>query len=81
MPVNDFVFEEAGNIFEFNRLEETAYNKLKEAEGEAAIYVTGLSMLLVAVLKAAQRLNMSLDLYHFNNETEGYEVQRWDPQN
>lgn len=36
------------------------------------LYVTGLTMALIAVLNAAKRHRMSVTLHHFNRETGGY---------
>ena len=57
---------------------------VKEAEGKAYsvlagikvvhidLYVTGLTMALIAVLNAAKRHGMSVTLYHFDRETGEY---------
>lgn len=76
MPTNEFIFDKVEDMFDFESLEEIAANKLKEADGEVAIYVTGLSMLLVAALNAAAKLDLDVELYHYNKDTKGYEVQK-----
>lgn len=73
-----------GNIFDtdinplaVDELEKSAMRTLtKMSVTHLNLYVTGLTVALVAVINACKRLNISLVLYHYDRETEEYYPQK-----
>lgn len=65
------IFGNTINPLDVYGLEEVAYNKL---EGVKALnlYVTGLSVALIAVINVCHRENIMLTLWHFNKENGNY---------
>lgn len=65
------IFETEINPLDVNLLETIAEGKLKGLS-ELTLYVTGLSVALVAVINACHKGNVKLTLMHYNKETEKY---------
>ena len=83
--VEDYVFEETLNPLQVNELREAAFKKLQEVFGvkegnlwgqELHIYVTGLSVALVAAIDAALSMALSVTLWHFDRESGEYYPQK-----
>lgn len=75
MPVQDFVFDEipADRVTDPEWLEETAAGYLRRLGAqEIELYVTGLTVALIAVLNAARELGVRVSLYHFDRDTGKY---------
>jgi len=54
-------------------LQAAAYAKLSAMDVEELnLYVTGLTVALIAVINACKELGISLTLWHFDRETGGY---------
>jgi len=54
-------------------LEKCALERLSELQAEKLdLYVTGLTVALIAVLNAARELGIEVTLWHFDRETGGY---------
>lgn len=59
-----------------NGLQATAARFLVEQEiDQLGLYVTGLSVALVAVINACHELNISLTLYHYDRDSNSYYTQ------
>lgn len=57
-------------------LQETAARFLVEQEiDQLGLYVTGLSVALVAVINACHELNIPLTLYHYDRDSNSYYTQ------
>lgn len=68
---NGAIFGNTINPLDVSGLEETAFHKL---EGVKALnlYVTGLSVALVAVINVCHRENIILTLWHFDRDSGNY---------
>ena len=74
--VEDFIFPTRVNPLDTDGLEEEAIRIIKEANiDELRLYVTGLSVALVAVINACRKLNVELVLFHYNSDSGGYFIQ------
>ncbi len=74
MPCTEFIFKEVKNPFDFNFLNKTIEEKLKNINSneKIIIYVTGLTVLLTSVLKYCLKNNIKVELKHFNIATQEY---------
>lgn len=71
--IQGYIFEEIRDVTAVGTLFNEAYAKLKELEnGKLELYVTGLTVALIEVLNACRFLNIKMELYHFNRETNNY---------
>lgn len=89
MPVGNFIFDEIKDVVKIISIEKRAYKKIKEIINENKgenylaidLYVTGLTVALVSVIKAIQKLhkesniNIKLILKHHNHKTKNYHNQ------
>ncbi|WP_288550145.1 hypothetical protein [uncultured Brachyspira sp.] len=89
MPVSNFIFNEIKDVVKIRNIENKAYRKMKEIVNENKgenylaidLYVTGLTVALVSVIKACQKLhkesniNIKLILKHHNHKTKNYHNQ------
>ena len=68
-----YIFSEVVDVTDPLKLEAVAIRRIRELRcGYIDIYVTGLSVALIAALNAARRLDVSVVLYHYNRETGEY---------
>lgn len=71
--IQGYIFESIEDVTNIGALFNEAYAKLKELEdGKLELYVTGLTVALIEVLNACKFLNIKVELYHFNRETNSY---------
>lgn len=71
--IQGYIFEEIKDVTNAGALFNEAYANLKELEdGKLELYVTGLTVALIEVLNACKFLNIKVELYHFNRETNSY---------
>lgn len=89
MPVSNFIFNEIKDVVKIRNIENKAYKKIKEIVNENKgenylaidLYVTGLTVALVSVIKAIQKLhkesniNIKLILKHYNHKTKNHHNQ------
>lgn len=74
--VENYIFDIEINPTNTLNLEFIACSKLKKyKKSELHLYVTGLTVALVAVLNAARRCEINVTLYHYNNVTKKYYAQ------
>ena len=64
-------FSEPGSMFDFKRMQGRISQKLM-SENEIHVYVTGLTVALVEVIKYCQDRNIILTLWHFDRESGQY---------
>lgn len=72
-----YIFEEDINPVDVEGTQLKAFNVLSEIKENDPqtwldIYVTGLTMALIATLNAARQLDLNVTLYHFDRETGEY---------
>ena len=65
------IFGNTLNPLDVNGLEETAFQKL-EGVKSLNLYVTGLTVALVAVLNVCRREGILVTLWHYNRDTNSY---------
>lgn len=65
------IFNNTINPLDVNGLEEIAIAKLNGVD-EANIYVTGLTVALIAVLNASKITGTKITLWHYNRDTDNY---------
>lgn len=71
--IQGYIFESIEDVTNTGALFNEAYAKLKELEnGKLELYVTGLTVALIEVLNACRFLNIKVELYHFNRDTNTY---------
>ena len=71
--VQGYIFENIEDVTNTGKLFNEAYSNLKELEnGKLELYVTGLTVALIEVLNACRFLNIKVELYHFNRDTNSY---------
>lgn len=91
MPVSSFIFEKIKDPTEIKAIEEKAYERVKDILSKAKInkdgyvrldlYVTGLSVALIALIKACGKvhkenfINIKLVLKHHSYKTKNYHNQ------
>ena len=67
------IFEKAVNPLDVDGLEEEALARLSALEiNFLDLYVTGLTVALIAALNAAKKLNIAVTLYHYDRESGKY---------
>lgn len=74
MAIHGAIFDyEITNIVDTDKLEHEAYIKLKSSGCNGLdLYVTGLTVALIATINACKRLNLPVTLWHFDRETGSY---------
>jgi hypothetical protein len=73
--VNDenYVFDEIKDIKDTAKLYNIAYEKLKDLNGESIyLYVTGLTVALIATLNVCKFFNINVTLMHYDKDTNEY---------
>ena len=82
LPVEDYIFPaelSSELIADPETLQEMALEKLMAAvsdcETELELYVTGLTVAVIAVIEAAKKLDLPVTLYHYNKVKGEYYAQ------
>lgn len=71
--VKNYIFKQEVNPLDVKGLEETALEIVSKIEAnELHIYVTGLTVALIASLNACKKLNKKVVLYHFDRASGKY---------
>ena len=71
--VQDYIFPQEVNPLDVKGLEETALKTVSKIEAnELHIYVTGLTVALIASLNACKKLSKQVVLYHFDRTSGEY---------
>lgn len=71
--VKNYIFKQEVNPLDVKGLEETALEIVSKIEAnELHIYVTGLTVALIASLNACKKLNKKVILYHFDRTSGEY---------
>lgn len=71
--VQEYIFPQEVNPLDVKELEETALEIVSKIEDdELHIYVTGLTVALIASLNACKKLNKKVVLYHFDRTSGKY---------
>lgn len=67
------IFNNELNPLDVKGLETEAYKKLRDLEiNKLNLYVTGLTVALIAVINACKKLGIKVTLYHFNRVSNTY---------
>ena len=75
--VDGAIFDTVINPLDVEGLQSEAYNKIKALDiNSLDLYVTGLTVALVAVLNACRQLGIVVTLYHYDREEGNYYPQR-----
>lgn len=78
MPVTDYIFDiDIEDVFDFKWMQETIHFKLKNVDS-LNLYVSGLTVVLVEIINYCIFNNISLTLYHFDRESNGWVAQKTD---
>lgn len=75
MPVKEYLFSNTLNPLDLDSMFNTAVKALRDVK-ELTLYVTGLTVALVEVIKAWAMLNISLTLYHYDKDSGTYYPQK-----
>ena len=76
MPVEDYLFPMSINIFDYHDMQERIARKIPfDYKGCVQLYVTGITTAVVEVIKYCVFHGITLELMHFNRDTNGYVVQ------
>jgi hypothetical protein len=75
MPVKEYLFSNTLNPLDLDSMFNTAVKALRDVK-ELTLYVTGLTVALVEVIKAYAALNISLTLYHYDRDSGTYYPQK-----
>lgn len=71
--VKEYIFPQEVNPLDVRGLEKQAFNVITKIEAdELHIYVTGLTVALIASLNACKKLNQKVVLYHFDRTSGEY---------
>lgn len=71
--VQEYIYSQEVNPLDVKGLEETALEIVSKIEAdELHIYVTGLTVALIASLNACKKLNKKVVLYHFDRTSGEY---------
>ena len=75
--VDGAIFDTVINPLDVEGLQTEAHNKLKALDIKSLdLYVTGLTVALVAVLNACRQLGIVVTLYHYDREEGNYYPQK-----
>lgn len=76
MPVDEYVFTEIEDMFNFGELERVAMNSIVKTSDTLVLYVTGLTVATVSVINVAKNLGYKqIALKHYNRDNGLYECQ------
>lgn len=70
--VFNYVFPREIDMFDMRYMRECIEKKIKKTEYMVELYVTGLTVAVVEVIKYCNEFNIPLTLMHFNNRTGKY---------
>lgn len=75
-PVDEYVFSEIEDMFNFGELERVAMNNIVKTSDTFVLYVTGLTVATVSVINVAKNLGYKqIALKHYNRDSGLYECQ------
>lgn len=78
IPVEKYIFDnDIENVFDFKWMQNVIHSKLLHVDS-LNLYVTGLSVVLVEIINYCIFNNISLTLYHFDRESNGWVAQKTD---
>ena len=75
MPVEKYIYGQQVNPLDVNELETQAEKRLLELKGDCNqlhLYVTGLTVAVIAAIKAAIKMFDSVVLLHYNRDSNSY---------
>lgn len=74
IPVESYIYPQNLDPTNVDGIQQRAYDVLYSNgdDWQLSLYVTGLTVALVAVIKACRDLGIPLTLYHYNRETGEY---------
>lgn len=75
MLVKEYLFSNTLNPLDLDSMFNTAVEALRDVK-ELTLYVTGLTVALVEVIKACAMLNISLTPYHYDKDSGTYYPQK-----
>lgn len=75
MLVKEYLFSNTLNPLDLDSMFNTAVKALRDVK-ELTLYVTGLTVALVEVIKVCAMLNISLTLYHYDRDSGTYYPQK-----
>lgn len=65
------IFDECVDIFDFDLHKKIIHSKLR-GQSHIALYVTGLTQLLISVLNYCRLFNIDITLYHYDVDSNRY---------
>lgn len=68
------IFEEVVDIFDYDLHKKIIHTKLQNCK-HIALYVTGLTQLLISVLNYCKLFNIEVTLFHYDTESNRYRSQ------
>lgn len=68
------IFEEVVDIFDYDLHKKIIHTKLKNCK-HIALYVTGLTQLLISVLNYCRLFNIEVTLFHYDTDSNRYRSQ------
>ena len=68
------IFDEIVDVFDYDLHKKIIHNKLKSCK-HIALYVTGLTQLLVSVLNYCRLFNIEVTLFHYDVDSNRYRSQ------
>lgn len=75
--VSECIFEGMINPTEIDTIESTADVALRKfADSELEIYVSGISSMLIACVRACLKYNIDVTFYHYDKATNSYRPQK-----
>ena len=80
MPVEKYIYGQQVNPLDVNELETQAEKRLLELKGDCNqlhLYVTGLTVAVIAAIKAAIKMFDSVVLLHYNRDSNSYYQQKF----
>lgn len=73
IPVDKYIFDKIKDVTDQETLMNTAYHFIKKIDTDILeIYVTGLTVALIATLNVCRLLGIDVVLYHYDRETNSY---------
>ena len=68
------IFDEVIDVFDYDLHKKIIHNKIKDCK-HLALYVTGLTQLLVSVLNYCRLFNIEVTLFHYDVDSNRYRTQ------
>ena len=73
IPVDRYIFDKIDDVTDQETLMNIAYHFIKKIDADVLeIYVTGLTVALIATLNVCKILGVQAVLYHYDRESETY---------